>query len=346
MSELVSTSYEVDVVKKYYGGTVTISGRNLITSLIAGETIEFTRIVVGSGKMPDDVEPIDMKDLIHPIAEATSNVPTVENGVLSMIVEYRNDMNGGLKEGFWLSEFGIYARTEKTEEVLLYYATLGNSPQPVSAYKDGRVDVRRYPISIALELDANVQVSYNPGAFITSEDAELIISDMVKNAMARIGSTIIKELVIPTTGWRNTEIVDEMDEDFAIDYPYCLDIPVSEATEEQSMNLNPHKNSLRTAEDAGFCPVGQVLDGIVRIWSNREPERPIECTLTLLSPHEADIIDVGYRVFMPTASNTRLGAVKVGPGLNVGLDGTLSVDTASEEEVEKLLTGVLSPDDK
>lgn len=135
MSESVSTSYEVDVVKKYYGGTVTVAGRNLITSLIAGETIEFTRIVVGSGKMPDDVEPIDMEDLIQPVAEATSNVPTVENGILSMIIEYRNDMNGGLKEGFWLSEFGIYARTEKTEEVLLYYATLGNSPQPVSAYK-------------------------------------------------------------------------------------------------------------------------------------------------------------------------------------------------------------------
>lgn len=345
MSESVSTSYEVDGVKKYYGGTVTVAGRNLITSLIAGETIEFTRIVVGSGKMPDDVEPIDMEDLIQPVAEATSNVPTVENGILSMIIEYRNDMNGGLKEGFWLSEFGIYARTEKTEEVLLYYATLGNSPQPVSAYKDGRVDVRRYPISIALELDANVQVSYNPGAFITAEDAELIISDMVKNAMARIGPTIIKELVIPAAGWRSTEIVDEMDEDFAVDYPYCLDIPVSEATEEQSMNLNPHKNSLRTVDDAGICPVGQVLDGVVRIWSNRKPERPIECTLTLLSPREADIIDVGYRVFMPTASNTRLGAVKVGPGLNVGPDGTLSVDTASEEDVEKLLTGVL-PDNK
>ena len=35
----------------YYGGTVTVKGRDLITSLIAGATIELTRIVVGSGKM-------------------------------------------------------------------------------------------------------------------------------------------------------------------------------------------------------------------------------------------------------------------------------------------------------
>lgn len=64
----------------YYGGTITVKGRDLITSLIAGETIEFTRIVVGSGEMPEGVEPIDMEDLVNPVAEATSTVPTVENG--------------------------------------------------------------------------------------------------------------------------------------------------------------------------------------------------------------------------------------------------------------------------
>ena len=117
----------------YYGGTITVKGRNLITSLMAGETIEFTRVVVGSGEMPEGIEPLDMADLVEPVADATSSVPVVKNNVLSMVVEYRNEMNGGLKEGFWLREFGIYAKTETTEEVLLYYATLGDSPQPVNA---------------------------------------------------------------------------------------------------------------------------------------------------------------------------------------------------------------------
>ena len=102
----------------YYGGTVTVAGRDLITSLMAGETIEVTRIMVGKGEMPEGVEPIDMTDLVNPVAEGVSTVPTVDNGVLYMTVEYRNDLNGGLKEGFWLREFGVYAKTEKTEEVL------------------------------------------------------------------------------------------------------------------------------------------------------------------------------------------------------------------------------------
>ena len=167
----------------YYGGTITVKGRDLITSLLSGKVIEFTRIVVGSGKMPDNIEPIDMTELVNPIAEATSTVPVVENNVLSMIVEYRNDMNGGLNEGFWLDEFGIYAKTESTDEILLYYATLGDSPQPVNAYKDNRVDIRRYPISIALEVDADVQITYNAGAFITAEDAKVMIDALVNEAV-------------------------------------------------------------------------------------------------------------------------------------------------------------------
>ena len=189
----------------YYGGTVTVKGRDLITSLIAGATIELTRIVVGSGKMSEGVEPIDMETLVNPIAEATSTVPVVENNVLSMVVEYRNDMNGGLKEGFWLNEFGIFAKTENSEEILLYYATLGDSPQPVNAYQDNRYDIRRYPVTIALLIDADVQITYTPGAFITASEAQEIIESLVSEAVSEIagdvGSAIIKEITIPADGW-------------------------------------------------------------------------------------------------------------------------------------------------
>ena len=120
----------------YYGGTVTVAGRDLITSLVAGETIQFTRIMVGSGALPEGVEPIDMTELVTPVAEGTSTTPVQDGGTVYMTIEYRSDLNGGLKEGFWLREFGVYAKTAETDEILLYYATLGNSPQPVNPLKD------------------------------------------------------------------------------------------------------------------------------------------------------------------------------------------------------------------
>ena len=157
-----------------YGGTVTAQGRNMIASLVAGEDLIITKVIFGSGKIPEDTELMNMEELINPIATGTSDVPVAQNGIVSMVVEYRNDLNGGLKEGFWLNEFGIFAKTEKMPEVLLYYATLGDSPQPVSAFRDNRIDVRRYPVAIEMVIEGEPQTAYAPGAFVTSEEfAEL-----------------------------------------------------------------------------------------------------------------------------------------------------------------------------
>ena len=76
-----------------YGGTVTTKGRNMIASLVAGEDLIITKVVFGSGKIPEDTELMDMEDLVNPIATGTSDVPVAQDGIVSMTVEYRNDLN-------------------------------------------------------------------------------------------------------------------------------------------------------------------------------------------------------------------------------------------------------------
>ena len=322
----------------YYGGTVTVKGRDLITSLIAGATIELTRIVVGSGKMPEGVEPIDMETLVNPIAEATSTVQVVENNVLSMVVEYRNDMNGGLKEGFWLNEFGIFAKTENSEEILLYYATLGDSPQPVNAYQDNRYDIRRYPVTIALLIDADVQITYTPGAFITASEAQEIIESLVSEAVSEIvgdvGAAIIKEITIPADGWMWNESEDAgmggMDE-----YRMYKDVAVTEATEEMFPNVALHKDALETAKQAGLCPTIQTLAGSIRFWAKNQPYADMDATLALLSSSGNGQTGGGGTYVLPVATETTLGGVKIGEGLTVTPDGTASVEGAPIADSEK-----------
>ena len=322
----------------YYGGTVTVKGRDLITSLIAGATIELTRIVVGSGKMSEGVEPIDMETLVNPIAEATSTVPVVENNVLSMVVEYRNDMNGGLKEGFWLNEFGIFAKTEDSEEILLYYATLGDSPQPVNAYQDNRYDIRRYPVTIALLIDADVQITYTPGAFITASEAQEIIESLVSEAVSEIagdvGSAIIKEITIPADGWTWDESEDVgmggMD-----DYRMYKDVAVTEATEDMFPNVALHKDALETAKRAGLCPTIQTLAGSIRFWAKNQPYADMDATLALLSSSGNGQTGGGGTYVLPVATETTLGGVKIGEGLTVTPDGTASVEGVPIAEGEK-----------
>lgn len=339
----------------HYGGTVTVAGRNLITSLMAGKTIEFTRIEVGSGAMPEGVEPIDMTALVEPVAEGTSSVPTVDNGVLSMIVEYRNDLNGGLQTGFWLREFGVFAKTEDTDEILLYYATLGDSPQPVNAYKDNRVDIRRYPISIALELDADVQITYNPGAFITSAEAEELVNALVQEAVGGVGTAIIKVITIPSAGWNWQEGLDEQGDWDMDEYRYYVDVSVDEATEAQFPSVALHKAALETAKNAGLCPTVQTLAGALRFWARMTPDEDMEATIALIAPGTSSGGGGGSSTYvLPIATATRLGGVKIGKGINVEPDGTITASTsgvtpddmASTEDTKSMLDEIFPAEEE
>lgn len=339
----------------YYGGTVTVAGRNLITSLMAGKTIEFTRVVVGSGAMPEGVEPIDMVTLVTPVAEGVSSVPTVENGVLSMVIEYRNDLNGGLQEGFWLREFGVYAKTEDTEEILLYYATLGDSPQPVNAYKDNRIDIRRYPISIALELDVDVQITYNPGAFITSAEAEELVRTMVREATSGVGAAIIKVITIPHDNWIWREENPDEQGDLGEDrYCFYADVPVDGATEDHFPVVALHKAALMAANKAGLCPTAQTLAGVVRFWAEEYPDADMTATIALVSHGTGTGGGDGTTYVLPIATATRLGGVKIGKGISVEEDGTIHAsssgitpdDMATTEDTESMLDDVFPSEEE
>jgi hypothetical protein len=320
--------------ERYYGGSITVLGRNLVTSLIAGETLVFTRIVVGSGRMPDGVEPMDMTDLVNPIAEATATIPVVENGDLYLTVEYRNDLNGGLKENFWLDEFGIYAKTANSEEILFYYATLGDSPQPVHAYQDNRIDIRRYPVTISLLLDAGVDITFRPGSFITSEEAAILISGMINKAMGHFSSAILVEIIIPKSGWSQKED--------AAGYGWYIDVSVPDVTPEYYPQITIHKECLDSAVSACICPASETLTGVVRLWAKSAPAKDIKASAAFLTNGINENGGIAGDYVLPVATADILGGVKIGPGLSVTNDGTLSVDMASDAEVDKILDEVFA----
>lgn len=152
------------------GFTITKQGWKLLAKLLAGDKLEISKIMVGSGKVPEGVNPGEITELVRPVALATSTVPQVADKQVSFIVEYRSDLNGGLAEGFWLNEFGVYANDPDEGEVLLYYATMGDYPQYVAAYNGQAVDVRRYPVVIALSECYNVELKPPAGAWVTFEE--------------------------------------------------------------------------------------------------------------------------------------------------------------------------------
>ncbi len=151
------------------GFVITQTGKKLLAELVATrQELNITRVMVGKGELPQGQSPEQFADLIEPVTQATSTIPIVKNGVISFIVEYRNDLNGGLQEGFWLKEFGVFAK-DGENEILLYYASLGEYPQYVEAYENGKVNIKKYPVSILVTDDIKVNIAYAALAFVTEE---------------------------------------------------------------------------------------------------------------------------------------------------------------------------------
>lgn len=153
-----------------YGFIIPDKGHALLTSLLAGDTLTITRCMVGTGQVPAETQPTALTDLVAPIAQATSTQPLVHGAQVDFTIQYRNDLHGGLENGFYLREFGVFARAKDGAEVMIYYGNLGDHPQWAQPYTQGAVDVHSFPVAIGVSNAPTVILEYNADAFMTAED--------------------------------------------------------------------------------------------------------------------------------------------------------------------------------
>ena len=165
----------------FYGFVITEAGNSLLASMVAGQTLTITKAVVGEGTADNAEAARKLTNLITPGPEATSTEPTVDGNNVNMIVEYRSDLNGGLQEGFWIGEFGIFGKVGNGAETMIGYGSLGDAKQYVSAYVAGAApDVRRYPVSITVTTGIQVDVAYPAEAWMTAEDVADLFNQTLK----------------------------------------------------------------------------------------------------------------------------------------------------------------------
>lgn len=178
----------------FYGFVITESGNALLASMVAGQTLTITKAVVGEGTADNPDTARKLTNLITPGPTATSTKPTVDGNSVNMIVEYRSDLNGGLQEGFWIGEFGIFGKVEDGEETMIGYGSLGDARQYVSAYVEGTApDVRRYPVSITVTTGTQVDVAYPAEAWMTADDVADYFDGTLKPELEKSLGGLIEE---------------------------------------------------------------------------------------------------------------------------------------------------------
>ena len=152
-----------------YGFVITTAGEAMLARAAAGETLVLDGASVGKGVVLSAADAKALTALIDPVAEATTSSPAVAGQQISITVEYRNDMSGGLETGFALSEFGITAHVGDDPSGLLYYGSLGDAPQTVKPIDQG-LDAHRFPVAIAVTGEVSVTLDYPAGGFVTWDE--------------------------------------------------------------------------------------------------------------------------------------------------------------------------------
>ena len=164
----------------------------------AGETLTLAGVRAGSGAVSSAAAAKALTGLISEVCSGTSSAPAVSGGQISMIVEIRNDVEGGLDTGFLMSEFGIFAQVGDDQPALLYYAALGDGrAQQVLPLSEG-LDIHRFPVAIAVTGEIAVTLGYPAGAFVTQEELEAALEQLdMSGFVQRAGDTMTGPLVLP-----------------------------------------------------------------------------------------------------------------------------------------------------
>lgn len=318
----------------------TTHGRALMAKCMALEQpLQLTRVLVGSGMVPEAVNLADVHELYEPVTEGEIGARSHENDRLYLTIEYANNLHPEQKT-FFLSEFIVYAADPETdEETDLLYATLGDYRQPVPAYhSELPPSVFSFPLVMVLSDEVEVSITSSPG-LVTHDDLQRLVNEGV------IGISRT-DITIPTNGWNAAE-----DSGVSGQFGLSVDIEIKNITERMTPMLTIYPEYLPTAFACGIAQTVRTIDGALRVYAQKIPDKAIVASLSLIGGSGyIGTIDSGSAYELPAASQAKLGGVKVGSGLNVSTDGTLSVDPVktvtsddlvNEEDLREELTEML-----
>lgn len=172
--------------------TITNRGVNLLSGMINGSKLTFTRAAIGSGTVPDDElaaqtdisEPINAPALIAGKREAESG-----NGIVVRL-QIRND---GVTEGTRMRQVGLFAQTDHHEEIL--FGILQNEiGEEIPAYADFSQLLLEIDITVAIGRTNNISVEISSNVYPSREEFEALrnqVAAVSENVDFGIGFKII-----------------------------------------------------------------------------------------------------------------------------------------------------------
>lgn len=325
-----------------------LPGPALIAKVLAGRCkMNYTRAAVGQGIIPEDISPKALTEPPDYVMDAKiAAVTNPVDGECQVTVQINSS---DVETGFYAMGILLYAEDPDLGEVPYTYLKLEDGLEWIRPASSAVGKLATFDLIAAVGAVDAVSANIDPDAIATYAAVKQLIAD----------ATAVLEITIPKEGWTNGagHIGEDGEEpDMEDNFGLRVDIPVSGVTEAMQPFLSVHPAYLETAKGCELSTTARTMDGVLRLYAKSAPTADMIATLTLLCATSGAVSGgtvpgTGYS--LPAATATRLGGVRVGDGLSVTPDGTLSVNTekvmtnedlADEGEVAESVANILNGD--
>lgn len=149
---------------------VTAAGRALLTKVMDGEALEFTKIKMGSGTLTD-ISADKLTNLIY--TEATIDINQILKG--EDYVSIRGIFsNEDITSGFYWKEVGLFAKDPNMGEILFAYSNAGNTADYISPAEMEEI-VRTIVMVVSLSNASSITIVFDDSmVYATKEELDKI----------------------------------------------------------------------------------------------------------------------------------------------------------------------------
>lgn len=151
--------------------SITMQGLNVISKLVAGSTLEFTRMAIGDGAMPSDKTPLTVTDLSHRLFDVQiTSVVSDGNGSATVTGVFSNQDK---ETGFFYRELGLYAKDPSTQQEILYcYGNAATDAEWISPSGASSVIEKEVKIVTIIGNAEKVTATLASGVVLTKKEVE------------------------------------------------------------------------------------------------------------------------------------------------------------------------------
>lgn len=161
-----------DPKDKTVGTVLTKKGIRLIAKMLGSEAVlKITRVAVGTGSIPEGVEPREMEDLgFYKMDGLIARVGKVE-GEDQVNIAFQID-SVDVEESFVITEAGVYAEDPDEGEILYGYLDMTDDPQLVYHSKNAISKMVEITMAIIVATTDQIDVKISPGSLVSIKDFE------------------------------------------------------------------------------------------------------------------------------------------------------------------------------